>query len=122
MRYVGQLVVFAQKVDTNRSFQFQKRGQLFIGTHNETLSIVARRLRRCQLRTTVFSWTHINFPFHTSSTKTLKLDQSPVITVIGKAYFDVGHAPKDQSNGRKYQPGYAAWEIHPVMKLTVQSL
>jgi len=42
------------------------------------------------------------------------------ITVIGKAYFDVGHAPKDQSNQRKYQPGYAAWEIHPVMKLTVQ--
>jgi len=37
-----------------------------------------------------------------------------------KAYFDVGHAPKDQSNQRKYQPGYAAWEIHPVMKLTVQ--
>jgi hypothetical protein len=28
--------------------------------------------------------------------------------------------PKDQSNQRKYQPGYAAWEIHPVMKLTGQ--
>jgi len=32
----------------------------------------------------------------------------------------VGHAPKDQSNRRKYMPGYAVWEIHPVMKLNVQ--
>jgi hypothetical protein len=28
-------------VDTNRPFQFQKRSQLFIRTHNETLSVVA---------------------------------------------------------------------------------
>jgi hypothetical protein len=74
----------------------------------------------CEIRTTVFSWTHTKFPFHTSSTKELKLDQSPVITVIGKAYFDVGHALKDQSNRRSHQPGYAGYEIHPVMKLTVQ--
>jgi hypothetical protein len=74
----------------------------------------------CEIRTTVFSWTHTRFPFHTSSSKDLKVDQPPVITVIGKAYFDVGHAPKDQSNRRNYQPGYAGWEIHPVMKLTVQ--
>jgi hypothetical protein len=74
----------------------------------------------CEIRTTVFGWTHTKFPFHTSSTKELKLDQSPVITVIGKAYFDVGHALKDQSNRRSHQPGYAGYEIHPVMKLTVQ--
>jgi hypothetical protein len=37
--------------------------------------------------------------------------------VIGKAFWDIGHAPKDQSNRRKYMPGYAVWEIHPVMKL-----
>jgi hypothetical protein len=42
---------------------------------------------------------------------------APIITVTGKAYFDVGHAPKDQSNRRSHQPGYAAWEIHPVMKI-----
>jgi hypothetical protein len=29
---------------TNRRFQFHKRGQLFIGTHNETLSVVAVRV------------------------------------------------------------------------------
>jgi hypothetical protein len=27
---------------------------------------------------------------------------------------------KDQSNRRKRLPDYAVWEIHPVMKLTVQ--
>jgi len=31
-------------VDTNRHFQFQKRSQLFIGTHNEPLSVVAVRV------------------------------------------------------------------------------
>jgi hypothetical protein len=43
-----------------------------------------------------------------------------VITVIGKAFWDISHAPKDQSNRRKYMPGCAIWEIHPVMKLDVQ--
>lgn len=71
----------------------------------------------CEIRQTVFSWTHTRFPFHTSSARKLKVDQSPVITVIGKAYFDVGHSPKDQSNRRSHQPDCAAWEIHPVMKL-----
>ena len=35
---------FSQKAGTNRPFQFQKRSQLFIRTHNETLSIVAMRV------------------------------------------------------------------------------
>jgi hypothetical protein len=73
----------------------------------------------CEIRSTVFSWTRTRFPFHTSSAKKLNVTDPPIITVIGKAYFDVGHAPKDQSNRRKYLPGYAAWEIHPVMKLEV---
>jgi hypothetical protein len=43
---------------------------------------------------------------------------SPIITVVGKAFFDVGHSPKDQSkNRRSHLPDHAAWEIHPVMKL-----
>jgi len=46
-------------------------------------------------------------------------DQPPVIRVIGKAYFDVGDALKDQSNRRSHLPDYAAWEIHPVMKIEV---
>jgi len=42
-----------------------------------------------------------------------------VITVGGKAFFDIRHAPKDQSSRRSHLPGYAAWEIHPVMALQV---
>ena len=45
--------------------------------------------------------------------------EPPVITVTGKAFFDVGHSPKDQANRRTDLPGYAAWEIHPVMKIAV---
>jgi hypothetical protein len=74
----------------------------------------------CEIRTTVFSWTRTRFPFHTSFAKKLNVTNPPVITVVGKAFWDIGHAPKDQSNRRKYMPGYAVWEIHPVMKLTVQ--
>jgi len=73
----------------------------------------------CEIGTTVFSWTHTRFPFHTSSARNLKVDQAPVIKVIGKAYFDVGHALKDQPNRRSHLPDYAPWEIHPVMKVTV---
>jgi hypothetical protein len=74
----------------------------------------------CSIRETVFSWTRTRFPFHTSSAKKLTLNQTPVVTVTGKAYFDVGHSLKDQkSNRRSHLPGYAAWEIHPVMALRV---
>jgi hypothetical protein len=46
--------------------------------------------------------------------------KKPIITVTGKAFFDVGHSLKDQkSNRRSHPPGYAAWEIHPVMKIAV---
>jgi hypothetical protein len=37
----------------------------------------------------------MRFPSHTSSAKKLTLNQTPVITVIGKAFFDVGHSLKD---------------------------
>jgi hypothetical protein len=44
--------------------------------------------------------------------------RTPVITVTGKAFFDVGYSLKDQrSSRRSHLPGYAALEIHPVMKL-----
>jgi hypothetical protein len=75
----------------------------------------------CDIRTKVFSWTPTRFPFQTRSTKRLKVIKPPIITVVGKAFFDIGHSLKDQSkNRRSHLPGYAAWEIHPVMKLDVQ--
>jgi hypothetical protein len=36
-----------------------------------------------------------------------RINQTPIITVIGKAFGDAGHAPKDQSNRRKRLPQYA---------------
>jgi hypothetical protein len=74
----------------------------------------------CEIRKIVFGWTEAQFPFRVRSGRKLKITQPPIITVIGKAFFDIGHAPADQSNRRRDLEGYAAWEIHPVMKLTVQ--
>jgi hypothetical protein len=42
----------------------------------------------------------------------VKVPQPPIITVIGKAFFDIGHAPADHSNRRTDLEVYAAWEIH----------
>jgi hypothetical protein len=74
----------------------------------------------CEIRQIVFGWTQVQFPFRVRSGRKLKITQPPIITVIGKAFFDIGHAPADQSNRRRDLQGYAAWEIHPVMKLAPQ--
>jgi len=34
-----------------------------------------------------------------------------VITVTGKAFYDIGHAPADHSNRRSTPKGYTVWEI-----------
>jgi hypothetical protein len=52
----------------------------------------------------------------------LKFRQPLILTVVGKAFFDVGHAPGQITQiGELNLEGYAAWEIHPVMKLEVKS-
>jgi hypothetical protein len=71
--------------------------------------------RCCEIRQTVFSWTRTHFPVHIRSARKLTLNETSVVTVIGKAFWDLGHAPKDQSNRRKHMPGYPVWEIHPAM-------
>jgi hypothetical protein len=48
----------------------------------------------CEIRQTVFSWTRTRFPLHIRSTRKLTLDQAAVVTVIGKPFWDIGHAPK----------------------------
>jgi hypothetical protein len=73
----------------------------------------------CELRKIVFSWTYAKFPFRVRSGRKLKIAESRIITVTGKAFFDINHAPADQSNRRTDLPDYAAWEIHPVMALHV---
>jgi hypothetical protein len=73
----------------------------------------------CETRQTVFGWTTQSFPFSLKTSKKLTLREPGVITVIGKAFYDVTHAPADHSNRRSKPEGYAVWEIHPVMALRV---
>jgi len=81
----------------------EEDGDLHIALHDATgdkQGVVAREIpakpQWCEIRTTVFGWTSTRFPFDTGSAKKLTFGQSPIITVIGKAFWDVGHAPKDQ--------------------------
>jgi hypothetical protein len=71
-------------------------------------------------RETVFSWTRARFSLHIRSARKLTVIQTAVVIVIGKGFWDLGHAPKDGSNRRKRLPEHAVWEIHPLMQLTVQ--
>ena len=73
----------------------------------------------CELRKTVFGWTTQSFPFSFKGSQTLEIREQHIITVTGKAFFDVDHAPADHSNRRTKPKKYAVWEIHPVMALHV---
>ena len=96
----------------------EEDGDLHIALHDVTgdkpgvvVCEVPAQPQWCEIRTTVFSWTPTRFPFHTGTAKKLTFGQSAIITVIGKAFWDVGHAPKDQSNRRKYMSDCAVWEL-----------
>ena len=69
----------------------------------------------CEIRNIVFAWTWVRLPLHIRSTRKLTLNEAPIVSVVDKAFWDIGHAPKDQSNRRKNLPGYTVWEIHPVI-------
>jgi len=71
-------------------------------------------------RKLAFSWTTQNFPFSFQSSKRLTLSGRHVISVTGKAFYDVDHAPTDRSNQRPkpFHAGYSVWELHPVMGMT----
>ena len=71
----------------------------------------------CEIRQTVFSWTMQSFPFSVKTAHTLKIRETHVITVTGKAFYDIGHAPADHSNRRTSPKDYGVWEVHPVMAL-----
>jgi hypothetical protein len=53
------------------------------------------------------------------TSKKLKLRGAHVITVTGKAFYGIAHAPANHSNRRATPKDYAVWEIHPVMALYV---
>jgi hypothetical protein len=58
----------------------------------------------CELRTTVFSWTHTKFPFHTSSTKELKLDHTPVIPSSARLTLTLGMLVKINQTDESISP------------------
>ena len=87
-----------------------------------TLGRLAPRFRSAQsgeIRQIVFRWTEQKFPFTVKIAHNLKIREPHVITVTGKAFYDIGHASADHSNRRSTPKNYAVWEIHPVMKLEV---
>jgi hypothetical protein len=59
------------------------------------------------------------FPFSLITSHALKIREQHVITVTGKAFYDIAHASADHSNRRSTPKEYAVWEIHPVMKIEV---
>ncbi len=73
----------------------------------------------CELRQTVFGWTTQSFPFSFKESQRLEMRETHIITVTGKAFFDVQHVSADNSNQRTKSKKYAVWEIHPVMALHV---
>lgn len=77
----------------------------------------------CALRTTAFSWTNALFPFHTNGQfSPFRLVHKPIITVIGRAFYDTDHAGKDRwTNRRPRDKEKAVWEIHPVIRMEVKS-
>ena len=76
----------------------------------------------CALRTTAFSWTNAVFPFTTGKEQPFRLVGRPVITVIGKAFYDTDHSGKELHNNRRpTDKEKAVWEIHPVMALEVEN-
>jgi hypothetical protein len=78
----------------------------------------------CRYRQVAFGWTEPNFPIITTRSE-FTLNKHPVIRVTGKAFWDGQHAPAAKSRGglrrnrRTYDSTCSAWEIHPVMVLTV---
>jgi hypothetical protein len=68
----------------------------------------------CEIRQIVFGWTKQKFPFTVKSVHDLTIAEH-VVTVTGKAFYDIAHAPADHSNRRHSPKDYAVWEIHPVM-------
>jgi hypothetical protein len=73
----------------------------------------------CELRQTVFGWTTQSFPFTFKDSQRLEMRETHIITVTGRAFFDVDHASPDHSNRRTKPKEYSVWEIHPVMAMSV---
>jgi hypothetical protein len=112
----GRIVGLKVEADGDIHIALQDATGNAIGTVSAEIPV---GLKWCEIRQTVFSWTTQGFPFSLKTSKKLTLHEPQVITVTGKAFYDIGHAPADHSNRRSKPEGYAVWEIHPVMMLRV---
>jgi hypothetical protein len=82
----------------------------------------------CNIRETVFGWMTSKPPFSTNGRK-FHITANPVVTVTGMAFYDATHGQGDSNANRRHVPANATpvtqhvaiWEIHPVMRLTVDS-
>jgi len=112
----GRLVNLKVEGDGDITLVFQDADSKKEGSVNAEIPV---GLEWCELRKLVFSWTTQSFPFSFKDSQRLELREQHVITVTGKALFDVDHAPADRSNRRTKPKKYSVWEIHPVMALHV---
>src|SRR4029078_3316997 len=76
----------------------EEDGDLHIALHDITgdkpgvvVCEIPAKPQWCEIRTTVFSWTPTRFPFQASSAKRLKIANPLVVTIVGKAFWDIGH-------------------------------
>src|SRR5262249_53513326 len=70
------------------------------GNHPGTVGAEVPLGQKCKIRQTVFSWTSQKFPFSFKSSKVLTINQRHIITVTGKAFYDVDHATASHTNRR----------------------
>jgi hypothetical protein len=71
----------------------------------------------CEIRQTVFGWTTQKFPFGVKTAHTLKIREH-VITVTGKAFYDIGHAPARMRNLTLRGSGSTSLLPAPVLALS----
>jgi hypothetical protein len=66
----------------------------------------------CPIRKAVCSWTNAKFPLQTDRQWGFYLVQHPVVTIIGKAFYDIDHSVKNpRRNRRNYDSSFSVWEI-----------
>jgi hypothetical protein len=71
------------------------------------------------IRETVFGWSDQTFPFDTRTGRRLHLQESPVVRVVGMAFYDAKHKGSRPKRRDTTTGPVTVWEIHPVMALIV---
>jgi hypothetical protein len=65
----------------------------------------------CPIRQAVCLWTNAKFPFQTDAQWGFYVLRHPVVTVIGKAFYDIDHSGrKPRKNRRNYDLSLAVWD------------